>query len=139
MTLIHRSPKPTLQWTFCTVAIILALGLVWLAMEDGRKHSQEGADTTPSSAGVSPKSETKSLLGFKLDLNPKSLESTAGEGEIAGAARDNSNVLALGSAGAAILVGLVLFMAWRLQHGPPARVKEQKPQWSRLMHRAPSV
>lgn len=139
MTLIHKSPKATLQWTFCMVAIIMALGLMWLALENGRRHPQGAANATSSSISVSPISENKLLLGLKLDLHPKSLESTAGEGEMAGAAGDNITVLALGSAGAVTLVGLILFLAWKLRDSPPARVKGQSPQWSRLMHRAPSV
>ena len=139
MTLTHRSPKATLQWTFCTVAIILALGLVWLALEDGRRHPQGAANATPSSISVSPKSENKLLLGLKFDLHPKSLESTAGEGERPGPAGDNITVLALGSAGAVTWAAWVLFRAWKLRDSPPAGVKVQRPHWPRLMHRAPSV
>ena len=145
MTIIHLSPKLTWRWAFCAVTIVLALGLMWLALEEGRKHPREisGDSTSPSAINllhnVSPNSKDITLLGWELGLRPASLESTSDKTSMAGAYEDNATALALGSAGAATLVGLVLFLAWKFRHSSPTGFKDQSPQWARLMRRAPSV
>ena len=148
MTTIHPATKPTWRWTFCTVAVILALGLMWLALEGGAKQPLEisggpagssSYSTSSTSPSISPNSEHFMLMGLEPRLNPASLEWTAHQRPTAGADADNATALALGSGGAVTLVGLVLLLAWKLRHGFPAQVQERRPQWSRLIRRATSV
>ena len=138
---MHRSPKATIQWAFCTVAIILALGVTWLALEGGEKPPRgiSGGSANPYSIYVPANSQPTMLLGWELDLRAKSLEPTAGGRDTARTGGDNVTALALGSTGAVALVGLVLFLAWKLRPSPPAGFKERRTQWPVPMRRAPSV
>ena len=143
MTIIHLSPKPTRQWTFCTVAIILALGLMWLALDDGEKGprgiSGDPTNRSPinTSSNSPPNAERIQLLGWHFGLGPASLDSTGEERTMAGANGDNATALALGSAGALTLVGLVLLLAWKLRHSSPRGVKEYEHHRPRLVRNAP--
>ena len=145
MTIIHLATKPNWRWTFCTVALILSLGLIWLALEEGGEHSRgiSGGSSSPDSINVSPhvssNSGNRMLLSWELGLRPGFLVPAGGERSMAAAHEDNATALALGSAGALTLVGLVLLLAWKLRQSSPAGIKELNLHWFTPARRAPPI
>ena len=134
MAVDRLTPKPTLRWTFGAVAIILALGLLWLAL-DGDRGGALGASATLASmetpaetSNTSAESDRLLLRPWERSLTPSSSAGGARE-ESTAASSDNLTVVVLAGAGALALAGLALFLARK--PGPcslrVARGKQHRP------------
>ena len=136
----RTSRKPTFWWPFGAVAIILALGLLWLALDGGRSRTQETAEgsATLSLAKASPDSERLVLQAWELGLSPSSPAAGA-KTEPAAGSSDNLTVLALGGAGALALAGLALFLAWKLRLNSLPVSREKKHRLPGVVRRASSL
>ena len=136
----RTSRKPACRWTFGAVAIILALGLLWLALDGGRSRTQESAQgsATLSLTKASPDSERLIPQAWELGLSPSS-RAAGPKAEPTAGSSDNLTVLALGGAGALALTGLALFLAWKLCLNSPPVSWGKKHRLSGMVHRASSL
>ena len=141
MATFHAPRKPTSRWIFCTVAIMAALGFTWLALSGGRGTTQSALEGTAGAASISAPLASAHMLipRWELGLLPPLLEPAGDQGRIAGTRPDNTTALALGSAGALTLAGLVLLLAWKIRYSSSPVVKMQRSQLSKLVGRAPSA
>ena len=130
MAVNRLTPKPTSRWTFAPVAIILALGFLWLALDGGRGGPLGAAESSASLASTkaSTDPERLPLRPWELSLLPSSSAAGAGA-ESTAASSDNLTVLVLAGAGALALAGLALLLARK--PGPcslrVARGKQHRP------------
>ena len=140
MAIIYRPRSSRLKWTFGTVAIILALGLTWLSLDGGGRKTQgtiEGP-AGPHSINATLASGHIMLPGWELGRHPSALASVGASGNRVGTRGDNTAALALGSAGALTLTGLVVLLSKKFRcYSPEAR--EQKRQLWKVVRGAQSV
>ena len=109
------SPKPRCRWTFGIVAIVLVIGLLWLALVDGGNRYRSEPASSASLSLVPSALQSNSSNSRQLDLVflPASLAPTPANP--AATPNDNLKVLALGATGAMALTGIALFLAWKLR------------------------
>ena len=140
MAIIYRPWSSRLRWTFCTVAIILALAFTWLSLDGGRNNTQgiiEGP-AGPHSIDAPLASGHMMLSGWELGRHPSHLGSAGAPRNLVGTRSDSAAALALGSAGALTLTGLVVLLARKFRCSPP-EVREQKRRLWKVVRGAQSV
>ena len=113
----HTTPKTNLRRTIGTVAVLLALGLLWLVFFGGPGQSSAvGQDfITPAASPLASAGAGFQALDSTL-IASVSAASLAHAGTIPGAG-DNVTVLALAGVTALAFSGLVLFSTLRLRFG----------------------
>lgn len=138
MVVTRKTPKPNVWWTCGTVAIIVALGLLWLVLEGS---SGDTTGTSGPSAGLNPTTDTLhseplALRGWELGHLPPSL--ALAPAEAVNENRDNLTVLTLASSGALAITGLALLLAWTTRPNRGWRAQVQKSQLPGIPRRASS-
>ena len=123
-----------MRWTFCAVAIILVVGLTWLSLDGGGKNTQGTIEAAAAPLASGP----MKLPGWDLGRHPSALASAGAPGNLVGTRSDNAAALALGSAGALTLTGLVVLLARKFRCSP-LEVREQKRQLWKVVRGAQSV
>ena len=139
MILARILPKSTPRWTCGTVAVIVALGLLWLALEGGRGHTDA---TSGGSAGLystaDPLHSAPAFLrGWELGYLPPSLAPALAEP--ANENHDNLTALTLGGAGALALTGLALLLAWKRRPNLSWWPQGQRSRLPRVPRRVSSI
>ncbi len=128
-TAIHQmSRKPTPNWIFGIVAIVLALGLAWLALDWDRSDPQAPAEGPAGVTSISPPLVSGHMMISVTELGRLTppMVSLGDQGDIVGSRSDNTAALTLGSAGALTLAGLVLFLARKFRSNSLTKTSEQK-------------
>ena len=124
----QTSRKPTPKWIFGIVAIVLALGLAWLALDGDRSDPQGTGEGPAGATSIGPLLVSGHMMisVTELDRLTPPIVSLGDQGDIAGSRSDNTAALTLGSAGALTLAGLVLLLARRFRSNSVTKTSEQK-------------
>ncbi len=138
MIVARKTPKPNVWWTCGTVTIIVALGLLWLAVEGSSGHT---TGTSGTSAGLNPTADTPHsepavLRGWELGYLPPSLAPASAEP--VNENHDNLTALTLAGSGALAITGLALLLAWKRRPNRDWRPLGQRSQLPGIPSRASS-
>ena len=136
-----NSPKLTTWWTFGVVGVLLAMGLLWLALDGGRGHQlgngEEPALLVPPEAALA--SEIFMLQSWEVDLLPRLQRATPATESSVTRPQDNLTALALAVAGTLAWAGLTLLLAWKMQPNSRSLARQTPHAMTRVIHRASTV